>query len=131
MDLQLTLDEIKAAAHQILKYHQNKFFREEIKLLIEDKPLARNNKLIALNPFVDVKDNLLKVGGRLYQSEIDGNAKHPILLASNSHLTTLIVRYHQYALHAGPQATLYNIRQKYWFTNARNIVRRIIQNCTT
>ena len=44
----------------------------------------------------------------------------------------LLVRYHHHlCLHAGPQCTLYSLRQQFWFINARNIVRQIIQSCTT
>ena len=74
----------------------------------------------------------MKVGGRLYQSDMDDNIKHPVLLRADSHLVKILVRHHhQQCLHAGPQSTLYNLRQQFWFVNARNVVRRIIQACTT
>ena len=74
----------------------------------------------------------MRVGGRLFQSELEDNEKHQVLIEGTSHLSTLLVRYHHHlCLHAGPQATLYSLRQQYWFINARNIVRRILQSCVT
>ena len=74
----------------------------------------------------------MKVGGRLDQSDMDDNVKHPVLLEADSHLVKILVRHHhQQCLHAGPRSTLYNLRQQFWFVNARNVVRRIIQACTT
>ena len=73
----------------------------------------------------------MEVGGRLYQSELDDNVKHPMLIEANSHFTMILVRYHhQRCLHAGPQSTLYNLRQQLWFRNAQIIFRRMFQACT-
>ena len=128
----LTLTELKSAQHQIVKDHQAQYFQEEIQLLREERQLPRKHKFIGLNPFIDETDGLMKVGGRLYQSDMDDNVKHPVLLQADSHLVKILIRrHHQQCLHAGPQSTLYNLRQQFWFVNARNVVRRIIQACTT
>ena len=47
-------------------------------------------------------------------------------------MTTLLIRYHHnICLHAGPQCTLYSLRQQFWFINARKIIRQVIQPCDT
>ena len=126
------MTELKSAQHQIVKDHQGQYFQEEIQLLREEKQLPRKHKFIGLNPFIDETDGLMKVGGRLYQSDMNGNVKHPVLLQADSHLVRILVRHHhQECLHAGPQSTLYNLRQQFRFVNARNVLRRILQACTT
>ena len=123
---------MKSAQLQIFKDHQAQYFHEEVQLLREERQLPRKHKFIGLNPVIDETDGLMKVGGRLYQSDMDDNVKHPILLEADSHFVKILVRHHhQQCLHAGPQSTLYNVRQHLWFVNARNIVRRTIQACTT
>ena len=131
MSLSLSVQELEDAKIEILRTHQEQFFTKEKGILQQQKDLPRNHKLKNLNPFFDEGTSLLRVGGRLYQSELGDNQKHQILIDANSHLTMLLVRYHHHlCLHAGPQCTLYSLRQQFWFINARNIVRQIIQSCT-
>ena len=101
-------------------------------MLQHQKDLPCDHKFKNLNPFFDSDSNLLRVGGRFDQAVMDGNQKHQILVKADSHLTTLLVRYfHHICLHAGPQCTLYSLRQQFWFINARKIVRQVIQSCVT
>lgn len=131
-DISLSLQEMKNAEVRLMRDHQAENFKDEIRILRGGDTLPKGNKLCGLRPFIDEVDGIMKVGGRLYQSEIEQNIKHPKLLIGPSHFTKMIIRYyHQQCLHAGPQATLYSIRQQFWFTNSRNIVRRTIQNCPT
>ncbi|XP_026464695.1 uncharacterized protein LOC113367289 [Ctenocephalides felis] len=79
--------------------------------------------------FVDTR-GLLRVGGRLGQSLIYSQ-KHPIILPRRHYITRLLLRQeHVRLLHAGTQAILINIRQKYWPINRRNIIKGIIKECT-
>ncbi|XP_033218401.1 uncharacterized protein LOC117173863 [Belonocnema kinseyi] len=43
----------------------------------------------------------------------------------------IIVEKHRALKHAGIQATLYAVRGRYWFTDGRKTVRKIIFNCVT
>ena len=128
----LTLTEMKSAQLQIVKDHRAQYFQEEIQLLREETQLPRKHKFTRLKSFIDETDGLMKVEGRLYESDMDDNVKHPILLEADSHLVKILVRHHhQQCLHAGPQSTLYNLCQQFRFVNARNSVRRTIQACAT
>jgi len=70
------------------------------------------------------------VSGRLAAFDLPYAAKHPILLPGHYPFSHLIIRHeHERHLHAGAQATLAAIRQIYWLTSARNIVRQIVQKC--
>ena len=58
-----------------------------------NKALSRRSKISSLNPFLD-KDGIIHVGGRLVDSCINNNCKHPILLPKNGKVTTLIIQHH-------------------------------------
>ncbi|KAJ8971038.1 hypothetical protein NQ317_008710 [Molorchus minor] len=111
--LLLTMSEIQQAMIQLIKMSQTECFQKEINNLAKGKSL-KNSKLVSLNPFVD-SDGILRVRGRLNNSEFPFEKKHPCILSSQSHLAQLIVRHaHLRLLHAGPQHTLATIREEYW-----------------
>ena len=86
---------------QILRNHQEQFLAKEIEMLQQQKNFPKNHKLNKLNPFFDEHTRLLRVGGRLYQSELGDNQKHQVLIDANSHLTVLLVHFHNHlCLHA-------------------------------
>lgn len=63
-----------------------------------------------LYPFIDNK-RLLRIGGRLKNSQLQFNAKHPLLLGGKHHLTKLIFKYiHRNLCHAPSQLLLTTIR---------------------
>ena len=127
----LTSNELEDAELLLLRQHQKEFFSSEQKLLHENKSLATSHPLSALAPFVDEDDDLVKVGGRLFQSNLPEDVKHPIIISNESHFAILLVRYyHIQCLHGGPQATLYQVRQRFWIINGRKFVRKIISKCT-
>lgn len=72
------------------------------------------------------------MGGRIQNSQLKFENKHPIILPSNSKFTRLLFeREHRRLLHIGPQALLYSIRKKYWPINGKNIARKVTHNCVT
>ncbi|KYN07061.1 hypothetical protein ALC62_01990, partial [Cyphomyrmex costatus] len=59
------------------------------------------------------------------------NQKHPIILPEKHVITSMLIRStHKLLAHAGPQATLYALRQKYWIINGRSKIRKILHECT-
>lgn len=91
--------------------------------------LPPSSRIKCLSPFLD-KDGLIRVGGRLGNSSINYDSKHPILLPCKSKLTSLIISYyHAKYFHFGPQNLLYQIRQNYWPLNGRNLCRKIVHSC--
>ena len=106
-------------------------FAVEISLLRSKQQLPSKNKLIGLNPFIDT-DGVLRVGGRLRNSNLSFSEKHPILLPSDHHFTSLILNYsHSICLHGGTQLTLNQIRKIYWIINAKRITSNYIKSCIT
>ncbi|GFW00070.1 integrase catalytic domain-containing protein [Trichonephila clavipes] len=74
----LSLKEINQAEFWLIKLVQKAEFSNEIKSLLRGEPVHRSSKLSALNCFVD--ENNIRVGGRLQNSPLSKNKKHPIVL---------------------------------------------------
>ncbi|GFW28521.1 integrase catalytic domain-containing protein [Trichonephila clavipes] len=76
------------------------------------------------------KDGVLRVGGRLCNSDLNFECKFPVILPCNHKLTNLIVEYfHLKYFHLGPQALLYQVRQRFWPLKGRNVCRKIVHDC--
>ncbi|XP_070169680.1 uncharacterized protein [Polyergus mexicanus] len=113
----LNTEELKEAEMRIIKLVQLSNFENELRNLNGNRILDKKSNMLTLNPYVD-EIGILRVGGRLKHAELEFDQKHPILLPSNNHITELIIREtHVKLCHAGSQATLYAIRQKYWLLN--------------
>ncbi|XP_026744656.1 uncharacterized protein LOC113505989 [Trichoplusia ni] len=65
----LSCMEIKLTTKRILMIVQQQEFEEELKTIRNNQSLKKNNKLSSLDPFID-EDGLLRVGGRLQNSEL-------------------------------------------------------------
>ncbi|KRZ81127.1 hypothetical protein T08_3442, partial [Trichinella sp. T8] len=67
-------------------------------------------KLARFNPYLD-ENGLLRVGGRLQNSDMDAKRKHPILLQSRHPVVMLLIkRVQERSLHAGTEQTLTDLR---------------------
>ena len=70
--------------------------------------------------------------GRLQNATIPFNAKHPILLPGDHHLTVLLIRdCHKRVLHNGARETLAELRTRFWIVRGRQVVRKVLSRCTT
>ncbi|GBM97161.1 hypothetical protein AVEN_153473-1 [Araneus ventricosus] len=115
----------------ILREVQARTFGNEIHSLEQCGNVTPNSKLKSLSPFLD-SQGILRVGGRLRNSILPYNSKHPILLPAKHKVTDMIIQYyHKIQFHSGPQALLYNNRQKFWPLNGRNLCRKIVHSCVT
>lgn len=123
----LSLQEIDLATTQVLRLVQKEAFPTAIATL--QKNVRLSGPLQRLSPFLD-KNGLIRVGGRLSNSSLQYNAKHPILLPKCHFVTELLIDYHHiYYLHCGPQQLQSLISQKYWILSARSAIRSRIFRC--
>lgn len=85
----------------------------------------KRSKLINLNPFIG-EGGLLRVRN----ASVGSDKKYPIILPKRHHITKLIIiQEHERQLHAGAQATLASLRQRYWIIEARSVIRFLLHKC--
>ncbi len=91
-----------------------------------------DNHVVKLHPFMDEREHVLRVGGRLHNAPLNYDVRHPYLLPRKSHISLLIVRdRHRHALHCGQLRTAAEVRKNFWIIGDVNLARRVIRECTT
>lgn len=121
--------ELKHSSNVLIKLSQNSCFQNEIRSLSSGRFVDKNSKLSKLHPFLD-NDGLLRVGGRLTNSNYKYQKKHPIVLSSKHAFTKLLfLKWHKMMLHPGPQLLLSCIREFFWPLSGRNLARKIYHDC--
>jgi hypothetical protein len=120
----LELTELDAAEHWILRRTQLQGFGDTFRELRDHSKPVRTH-LKDLHPFI-AEDGLLRVGGRLQHSDLPFDAKHPIILPRDHHVTMLIVQmYHLLGRHVrGVNGVLSDLRGRYWVVHGREVVKR-------
>ncbi|XP_072380613.1 uncharacterized protein [Diabrotica undecimpunctata] len=97
----LSCEEIDNALKYIIRLVQNETFYNDLTHLKKHGNVDSKSKLLTLNPFIDKENilrvggklqNILRVGGRLHNSDFCCNKKHPIVLDSKHHFTTILIR---------------------------------------
>ena len=104
-------NEIKLFFLSIIKNLQAVYFAEEIELIKDGHFLSKSNKLINLNPFLDLQ-GILRVRGRLRNPIEEYDMKHQIILPWDYHFTKSSLHYlHVDGGHFGCQTLLTSLCQ--------------------
>lgn len=128
-DTLLSNEEINKAYQLIIKYIQAKHFESDINSIRSKGNVCSSSQLANLHPLLD-ESGILRVGGRLSQSNISSAAKHPIILPNHSRFTDLIINQaHVTTLHGGPRLTLSYIRERYWILSGMRTVKQQLRQC--
>ncbi|XP_011174949.3 uncharacterized protein LOC105207218 [Solenopsis invicta] len=124
-------DEKSLALSIMCRAVQKRTFVDEYRALNGGSNISLSSNLLSLSPFMD-EAGLMRVGGRLKNANISFDSCHPILLPRSDNLTRLIIEHeHVRNLHAGTQATMAAVRQRYWPLAIRSTTQKIVQNCIT
>ncbi|XP_050508996.1 uncharacterized protein LOC126886185 [Diabrotica virgifera virgifera] len=98
LNKRISLFDLKIAEIELIRAVQQKHFSEEYKALSQN--LVVKSSIRRLNPFIE--NGIIRVGGRLSNSQCSFEQKHPILLPKADPLTILLIDYfHKLHLHAG------------------------------
>ena len=119
----ITLEDVRFAFSKILVAYQLKH-----RVLVNGQP---NRNLIKLRPFLDER-GVVRIQGRLRKAtNIPYNARHPVVLPADSHLTTLVVRRCHIVNGHTPEAhTLALVRfQGFWVLRGKSSVKRVQKGC--
>ena len=125
----LSVKEMEDSEREIIKAVQIHSFHEELmSLKTGHSAVKKSSRITKLDPVL--VDGVIRVGGRLQNSPINQESKHPVILPKDHHISTLIIRHHHLVCgHCGPEHTLSLLREKYWITKARVSIRRILSAC--
>ncbi|XP_038127985.1 uncharacterized protein LOC119774524 [Cyprinodon tularosa] len=107
-----SLEERKEAELTIVKLVQEEALSVEIKDLKGKGNLTKtkHNKLFKLNPILD-EDGVLRVGGRLSQAALHPHVRHPVIIPSNTHMASLLIKhFHERVHHQGRRMTSNELR---------------------
>ncbi|XP_054259469.1 uncharacterized protein LOC128984197 [Macrosteles quadrilineatus] len=122
----ISTQELKDTKYHIFKLVQKEVFTEEINCL--KRKSFCSTRLQRLSPFID-SFGLLRVGGRLSQTSLPEDARHPIILPKKHHVVNEDDHYHIYNLHSGPQLTQALLYKHVWILSARCAIRSRIHKC--
>ena len=92
--LVLSVEELIAAKVVVINGYHRIQFKVEFMLLDGCRNKKLKESIGCLNPYVD-EDGLIRVGGRMQQSNLDGKIMHPVMLTKKGKLTEMIIRWCQ------------------------------------
>jgi len=128
------------AEEALVKEMQRKYFGKEYRVALRAK-LEYLDRGLPVPEILRVKsdldlfmgnDLLLHCGGRLQNSCLSWDTIHPILLPRSSEITRSYIRYlHLKNHHIGLTHLLSKIREKYWITKGRVLIKSILHRCVT
>ena len=125
----LTLRDVGGAETQILLSVQRRAFSAELAAL-PGGGVGRRSSIVNLNPFTD-DVGLLRCGGRLAAAvDLPFDTRCPVILPHTSEVVLCLVRFtHEQLLHAGVDQTLGDLRRRFWITQGRRTVSRVVNAC--
>lgn len=127
----ITVIEFEYAKTALTKLSQHECFRGELQILSKNAYLNKKHGLSSLVPFID-DSGVLRVGGRLRNTFLPYETKHPALLNSKHPFTKLIFEHkHKVLLHSVPQFLLSSVRQFFWPVGGRNLAQKTVETCLT
>ncbi len=125
----MSTDVLIEAETSIVRFRKWERFSHEIAALTSGKAkVKKESNTCKLNPVYE--GGLLRVGGLLNKASMPEDAKHPLVLAKDQHISTLILHHiHEQLGHGGRNHTLSHERKRYWITSTNSAVRKVITGC--
>lgn len=114
-----------------VKLSQCATFPTELKAVANHQPVDKKSVLYNFTPQID-DDRILRICGRLGNSDLPYAVKHPIILSRTSTLAQLLAQEaHQLLCHGGVQLCTQYLRNKFWIVGVRILLRNVVQRCVT
>ena len=109
---------VQMAESVIIKSSQRRYFSNDLKILEEKGILNKKSRIYNLDLCLN-RCGLLSVGGQIQKSTISEEIKLLVLLARNSEIALVIIRWcHEKVAHSGRGITINYIRScGYWIIN--------------
>ncbi|XP_029167910.1 uncharacterized protein LOC114938224 [Nylanderia fulva] len=124
-------DELDSALFRWLRVVQALHFPTDVAAASAGRTSPPRSHLVKLSPFLDGQ-GVLRVGGRLKNSQLPLDEKHPMIIPAASWLTRLVIdSCHRRTLHGGVQLTLGLLRLRFWVPRGRTAVKQQLHRCVT
>ena len=121
--------EIDQAEQILFRFVQNESFPNVSKSIANSKEFSKISNITKLSPFIE-EDEKIRVKGQLKHSNLDYNAKHPILLTAKHPVVQLLFeKAHRDNLHEGTEYVRNMLQQEYWIIGLRNALRKVKSRC--
>ena len=116
----LTREELLTAEREWLKAMQGDLRRQaNFHQLVSELGLVEN-------------EGSLRCVERLDHSELEVDARRPVILPRDHKYTTMVVEdCHERVMHSGVRATLAEVRSRYWVPKGRQHVKKVLSKCVT
>lgn len=88
----ITAQEMMSVKFTLIKLAQIVHYNLDYKAVECKQPINKNSRLVTLNPFMD-ENKLLRVNGRLVNTDLSYNERHPIILPEKSRFCKLFVEF--------------------------------------
>ncbi|KOB66948.1 putative integrase core domain protein, partial [Operophtera brumata] len=125
----LSSSELDESLRVLVKHVQKRDFSDVSSQIKTNKPIPKH--LQKLSIFID-SAGVMRVGGRLKQSDLPDSVKHPYLLPKQSRLSELLIDYYHVSyLHSGPRLLHSLIQRRFWILGLRNLIRSRLSRCVT
>ena len=124
----LTVKELQAAEVDVLKYVQEVSFAKERDLLLKGKAVNSSSPIRSLTPIIG-DDGLIRVGGRLKNAAEYGVCTQPVIIPHTHPIVYSIVNDYHCIAHLGAEWIISVIRQKFWITKVRVVVKSVARKC--
>ncbi|KAK0146726.1 hypothetical protein N1851_013933 [Merluccius polli] len=106
----LSIEELRKAELEIIRFCQKRRFPAEFSSLEKDGAVKSSSHIYKLN--LVLKDGVLRVGGRLSRATMPKDSKHPVVLTKDLHISDIILRHiHHKVGHGGRNHMLSTLRQ--------------------
>ena len=122
-------NDIHQAEQLLFRFVQTESSPNVSKSIAYSKEISKTLNNAKLSPFIE-EDGTIRVKGRLKYSNLDYNAKHPILLTAK-HLVVqfLFEKAHQDNLNEGTEYMRNTLQQEYWIIGLGDALRKINSSC--
>lgn len=125
----LTSLELQEAKDNVFRNSQRVSFPDELDLLQHSQELPKKHPWRKISPFVD-RDGILKVGGRLEQSDLPATSIHPIILHGKSHEVRMMAEaLHDRLYHPPLSSLMATVAYSFHIPHLRPLLKSIMKNC--
>ncbi|XP_075164705.1 uncharacterized protein LOC142237217 [Haematobia irritans] len=126
----ITSKDLENAEKTLCQQVQKESFADVMNYIEKGQSVPKNSNLSNLLPYI-AEDGLLRVYGRIDAAScLPYSSRRPIILPKDHHFTKLLVlHYHCQMKHQNSEATICEIRRRFWIPQIRSLLRKIISNC--